>query len=82
MILHFALFSLLESAKDGIKFEKQPKKESAKTDTYNVIKDGSVIGLVKWSSRVRGYAFLPTTDCQDDVKEFIKGLMNKRKSKS
>lgn len=82
MLLDFALFSLFESGKDGIKFVKQPKKESAKTDTYNVIKDGSVIGLVKWSSRLRGYGFLPTTDCQKDVKEFIKDLMNQRKSKS
>lgn len=70
---------ILFESKSNLKFTKQPKKKGAKTDTYNVSKDGNVIGQVKWSSRMRGYAFLPTTDSSDEIKEFIKGLMKKRK---
>jgi hypothetical protein len=29
---------------------------------------------------MRGYAFLPTTDSSDEIKEFIKDLMLKRKN--
>lgn len=64
---------------ESIEFKKQPKKESAKTDTYNVTKDGNVIGQVKWSSRMRGYAFLPTVDCDAQIKNFVKDLMAKRR---
>ena len=60
------------------KFNKQPKKKGSKTETYNVIKDGNTIGQIKWYSRVRGYAFLPTTDSSNEIKEFIKDLMVKR----
>jgi len=67
-----------ESVED-IKFIKQPKKKGAKTDTYNVSKDGVIVGRVKWSSRMRGYAFLPTSDIEVDVKEFINNLMSKRR---
>jgi|688.fasta_scaffold336308_1 hypothetical protein len=63
----------------NLKFTLQPKKKGAKTDTYNVSKDGHVIGQIKWYSRMRGYAFLPTSDCNDEVKEFIKDLMKKRR---
>jgi hypothetical protein len=77
-ILDFILFNLLEGKTD-LKFIKQPKKESAKTETYKVIKDDIEIGLIKWSSRMRGYAFLPSDNCQDDVKIFIKNLMDKRR---
>jgi hypothetical protein len=28
---------------------------------------------------MRGYAFLPTPDCNDEIKEFIKDLMKKRR---
>jgi uncharacterized protein YkuJ len=72
-------YALFES-KSNLKFTKQPKKKGAKTETYNVSKDGSVIGQVKWSSRMRGYAFQPTTDNSDEIKEFIKDLMIKRKN--
>lgn len=70
---------ILFESKSNLKFTKQPKKKGAKTETYNVLKDGNVIGQVKWSSRMRGYAFLPTTDSSDEIKEFIKDLMKKRK---
>jgi hypothetical protein len=70
---------ILFESKSNLKFTKQPKKKGAKTETYNVSKDGNVIGQVKWSSRMRGYAFLPTTDSSDEIKEFIKDLMKKRK---
>ena len=66
-------------AKSNIKFIKQPKKKGAKTDVYNVSRGGSVIGQVKWSSRMRGYAFLPTSDCDNQIKEFTKDLMAKRR---
>lgn len=70
-------YRIFESKKETpkIKFALQPKKKGAKTDIYNVIKDGNVIGQIKWYSRMRGYAFLPTSDCNDEIKEFIKGLM-------
>lgn len=70
---------ILFESKSNLKFTKQPKKKGAKTEIYNVSKDGNVIGQVKWSSRMRGYAFLPTTDSSDEIKEFIKDLMRKRK---
>jgi hypothetical protein len=70
---------ILFESKSNLKFTKQPKKKGAKTETYNVSKDGNVIGQVKWSSRMRGYAFLPTTDSSDEIKEFIKDLMKRRK---
>jgi hypothetical protein len=28
---------------------------------------------------MRGYAFLPTKDCDNEIKEFVKELMKKRK---
>jgi len=72
-------YTLFES-KSNLKFTKQPKKKGAKTETYNVSKDGNAIGQIKWSSRMRGYAFLPTTDSSDEITEFIKDLMLKRKN--
>jgi hypothetical protein len=71
---------ILFESKSNLKFTKQPKKKGAKTEIYNVSKDGNIIGQIKWSSRMRGYAFLPTTDSSDEIKEFIKDLMSKRKS--
>lgn len=68
---------ILESK--GLKFTKQPKKKGAKTDTFNVSKGGNTIGRVKWSSRMRGYAFLPTDDCDTEIKDFVKDLMRKRR---
>lgn len=70
---------ILFESKSNLKFIKQPKKKGAKTEIYNVSKDGNVIGQIKWSSRMRGYAFLPTTDSSDEIKEFIKDLMKKRR---
>lgn len=66
-------------SKSNIKFTKKEKKKDAKTDTYDVSKSGTVIGQVKWSSRMRGYAFVPTTDCDNEIKEFVKELMRKRR---
>ena len=71
-------YSLFES-KSNIKFTKQAKKKGAKTDTYNVSKGVNIIGQIKWSSRMRGYAFLPTKDCDLEIKDFIKDLMKKRR---
>jgi hypothetical protein len=70
---------ILFESKSNLKFVKQPKKKGAKTETYNVNKDGNIIGQIKWSSRMRGYAFQPTTDSSDEIKEFIKTLMKSRK---
>ncbi len=81
MITDFFIFSITESTESiGLKFNKQPKKtKNAKTDVYNVVKNSVTIGQIKWSSRMRGYAFLPTSDCESDVKEFVKDLMAKRR---
>lgn len=68
-----------ESVASKITFIKQPKKKGAKTDVYNVLKGGNIIGQVKWVSRVRGYSFSPTKDCDTEIKEFIKDLMKKRR---
>ena len=73
------LFESKSEPTSKLKFTKQPKKKGAKTDTYNVSKGGYVIGQVKWSSRMRGYAFLPTQDCDAEIKEFVKELMRKRR---
>lgn len=77
---HLKSYKLFESKREGskLKFTLQPRKKGAKTDIYNVNKDGHFIGQIKWSSRMRGYGFLPTPDCNDEVKEFIKDLMKKR----
>jgi hypothetical protein len=71
-------YRLFES-KSSLKFTKQTSKKGAKTETYNVIKDGEVIGQIKWSSRMRGYAFLPEKEHSDEIKDFIKDLMSKRR---
>jgi hypothetical protein len=75
---HIDSYQIFES-KSSVKFVKQPQKKGAKTDTYNVVKGGKTIGVIKWSSRMRGYAFLPTSDCDTKIKEFIKELMRKRR---
>ncbi len=71
-------FKVFEN-KSNLKFTKKEKKKGAKTDTYDVSKSGTVIGQIKWSSRMRGYAFLPTKDCDNEIKEFTKELMKKRR---
>lgn len=65
---------------EDVKFNKQPKKSGAKTEIYDVINSDKVVGQIKWSSRMRGYAFLPTKDCESEIKEFVKDLMSKRRS--
>jgi hypothetical protein len=65
--------------KSNLKFTKKEKKKGAKTDTYDVSKSGTIIGQIRWSSSMRGYAFLPTKDCDNEIKEFVKELMKKRK---
>jgi hypothetical protein len=74
-MLHLQSFNLFES----IDFVKLIKKADKKTDTYNVTKDDVIIGQIKWSSRARGYAFLPTDDCSNEIKEFVKDLMIQRR---
>ena len=64
---------------ENLSFIKQPKKKGANTEVFNVSKGAGAIGQIKWSSRNRGYAFLPTPDCDSKVKEFIKELMKKRR---
>lgn len=71
-------YQLFES-KSSIKFVKKESKKGAKTETYDVVKSGEVIGQIRWSSRMRGYAFLPEKDHDDEIKTFIKDLMSKRK---
>ena len=80
-MIYLTTYKLFEAKEEssGLKFIKQPKKKGAKTDTYNVSKDGNVVGRIKWSSRMRGYAFLPTANCEAEIKEFVKELMRKRR---
>jgi len=75
---------ILESKKEvsKLKFNKQPRKKGAKTDVYNVVKSGNTIGQIKWSSRLRGYGFLPTPDCDSEIKEFVKELMRVRREEN
>jgi hypothetical protein len=71
-------YQLFES-KSNIKFVKKESKKGAKTETYDVVKSGEVIGQIRWSSRMRGYAFLPEKEHDGKIKDFIKDLMSKRK---
>ena len=73
-------YQLFES-KSSIKFLKKESKKGAKTETYDVVKSGEVLGQIRWASRMRGYAFLPEKDHDDEIKTFIKDLMSKRKAK-
>jgi hypothetical protein len=73
-------YQIFES-KSSIKFVKKESKKDAKTETYDVVKSGDVIGQIRWSSRMRGYAFLPEKDHDDEIKTFIKDLMSKRRAK-
>lgn len=72
-ILSFSLFEKLE-------FKKREKKADAKTDTFDVIKDDTEIGQVKWWSRVRGYGFVPPKEDEPVVKDFVADLMAKRRA--
>jgi len=71
-------YKIFES-KSSIKFVKKPTKKGAKTEIYDVVKSSEVIGQIRWSSRMRGYAFLPEKDHDGEIKNFIKDLMSKRK---
>jgi hypothetical protein len=71
-------YKLFEN-KSNLKFKKQTSKKGAKTEIYDVLKDGNVIGQIKWYSRLRGYAFLPMKEHDTEIKDFIKDLMNKRR---
>ena len=64
---------------ESVKFKKKQKKKNAKTDVYDVTKGKTVMGQIKWSSRVMGYAFSPTKDCEKQVKDFVKDLMAERR---
>lgn len=79
-MIYLKPYKLFDSKKEEskVKFTLQPKKKGAKTDTYNVIKDGNIIGQIKWYSRLRGYSFLPTNDINDEIKDFVRNLMKKR----
>jgi hypothetical protein len=74
----------LESKKEvsKLKFNKQPRKKGAKTDIYNVVKNGTTIGQVKWYSRLRGYGFLPPTGDESEVKEFVKEVSRLRREEN
>ena len=78
---HIKTFQIFEKAEieSAIKFIKKPSKKEAKTETYDVVKSGEVIGQIRWSSRIRAYAFLPEKEHDEEVKTFIKELMSKRK---
>ena len=71
LIKTFESFNLFES----LEFKKQPSK--GKTERYKVKKDEKEIGEVKWSSRMRGYAFQPPSDSEKEIKDFTSKLMTK-----
>ena len=71
-----------EQSEGKLKFNKQTKKKGAKTDVYNVVKNGSTIGQVKWSSRLRGYGFLPPDGDESEVKEFVSGVSKEHREKN
>lgn len=75
------IFKFNEYIKESLSFKKKSKKEGAKTETFDVVKDGDVIGQIRWSSRMRGYAFLPEKDIDSDIKEFISNLNAERRKK-
>lgn len=77
-MIYLQEYRLFES-KSSVKFVKKESKKGAKTETYDVIKSGEVIGQIRWSSRMRGYAFLPEKEHDEEIKSFIKDLMSKRK---
>jgi predicted RNA-binding protein with PUA domain len=86
MLKYLISYKLFET-KSNIKFKLvPPKSPTAKTSVYEVIRDGIVIGLIKWSSRMRGYGFLPKTDDSDEIQTYIKNLNSEwranRKKKS
>lgn len=70
-----------------IEFERYPPKEGMKTSLWIVkTKEDSVsLGLIKWFSRWRTYAFFPANgtvyedDCLRDIAEFIEARMLERK---
>jgi hypothetical protein len=70
-------YKLFES-KSNIKFIKKDKRKVQRL-ILDVSKSGTIIGQVKWSSRMRGYAFLPTADSETEIKSFVKELMDKRR---
>lgn len=74
----FLIYNLLENT-SNLQFIKKERKKGNKTDIYDVIKHGQVIGQIKWNSRIRSYGFLPSNDCDEQIKEFIQKQMKKRK---
>jgi len=65
-----------------LKFNKQSRKKGAKTDVYNVVKGGTTIGQVKWSSRLRGNGFLPPSGDESEVTEFVKEISKTHREKN
>lgn len=74
-------YQLLFESNSNLKFIKQPTKKGAKTETYNVVDGKIVIGQIKWSSRIRGYSFLPSNANTTKVKNFTADLMKKWRAK-
>ena len=64
-----------------------PRKPKRKTDIYEVVSSdsGHLLGSIRWYGPWRQYCFSPQGDtiysggCLDEIKEFIKELMDKRK---
>jgi hypothetical protein len=80
LILYKSIDHIIESkTTPKLKFNKQPRKKGAKTDVYNVVKNGTTIGQVKWYSRLRGYGFLPPSGDESEVKEFVKEISRLRR---
>ncbi|HEC40677.1 hypothetical protein LCGC14_0223090 [marine sediment metagenome] len=76
---------MIKNKKKYIRFDFLEKKP--KTMVYAVvnIKFGNILGVIKWHSAWRKYCFFSEgnviydTICLNEISEFIKGLMDKRK---
>lgn len=75
-----------KEVKSWLTFEILPK--SGKTDRYQVRSGDLKLGVVKWFSGWRRYAFYPCSDtlfdanCLTEVVSFIKNLMDERRGKA
>ena len=73
-----------------IYFNKEPRVEGRKTDTYTVwAREGNaLLGVIKWFGNWRRYSFFPAVDtvfeetCLRDIADFCKEIMGARVSQS
>jgi hypothetical protein len=73
--------------KSYIEFELIKQTDRTKKFRVKNIEHGTILGLIMWYGAWRQYAFFPSEEtvfssgCMQDITQFIKGLMEKRKAK-